>query len=289
MALEWYVKRGDERSGPITQSEFEKLQEHLQATDLLWRSDWQEWRQFRASPQADGQSTDTHRTTEALLQRLIARDLMQREIAPENSNQYQYARVVRQLVGSVSGDIAAHPHWQHVLRERFNHCVALADELIDVCNIGVWQRDPQPDPRDALTVIWRHVEFDDGGTSPEKFYLDRELLSDLAHSYLLQDARSREFEYLLVDALAAATICAASRMLDHRARLGLPGRISVLLGRQSATRKGRKLMGAMVAAYRSLDEAQTHPARCWQAFQESSARGADWAPPLLAVLDRWQA
>jgi len=287
MALEWYVKRGAERSGPISQREFEKLQEHLEQTDLLWRSDWQEWRPYSASPARGSDAGSSRLSPAGLLRHLVVRDLIDREIAPEKWGQYQYARVVRELVRSVAAGIASHPHWEHTLRARFAHCVSMVDELVDACNVGVWQREPQPDPRDVLTTIWRHVQFDASGASTEPFRLDGELLSDLAHSYLLQAARSREFENVLIDALAASAICHARRRKETSSRASLPGRLAALLGRRSrdVARSRPSLLKAMVDAYTSLKELDTDPDRCKRAFQTSAGEGAEWAAPMLAMLD----
>ena len=153
--------------------------------------------------------------------------------------------------------------------------------------MGVWQREPQPDPRDVLTTIWRHVQFDERGASAEPFRLDDDLLWDLGHSYLLQAARSREFENVLVDALAASAIWRARRGVETSARASLPRRIAAFLGRRSrhAARDRPSLIKAMVGAYASLKELETRPDRCRQLFKMSAVEGAEWAAPMLAILD----
>ena len=99
MTFEWYVRRGTEQSGPITQPEFEVLQEHLQRTDLLRRSDWREWRPFQSAPVPTGAETpidgevEEHLTPQTLLKALLGRDLRGRGIAPERYRQYQYAEL----------------------------------------------------------------------------------------------------------------------------------------------------------------------------------------------------
>lgn len=294
MAFEWYVKRGTEQSGPITQHEFDKLREHLQQTDLLWRTDWQEWRPYRAAPTPDEAVSDQPAASLApdeLLQHLIARDLVARGIEPGKRRQYQYARVIEELMRSVIADIAPHPHWPAVLRERFNHAAALVEEFTDVCNVGFWQREPQPDVRDRLTALWSHLDLKSEVHSQEPLYLDNDGLSDIGHSYLLQDARSDEFEHLLVDALAAAEIFRFGEMvrkdvLESEATLRSSWRLIPRLSRHpdQSARKSAELFARMVEAYRALQHPQTNLDRCKELFESTAAEGADWDPALLIIL-----
>ena len=41
----------------------------------------------------------------------------------------------------------------------------------------------------------------------------------------------------------------------------------------------------MVGAYASLKELETRPDRCRQLFKMSAVEGAEWAAPMLAILD----
>src|SRR5215207_5950010 len=103
MAVEWYVRRGTEQSGPITKQEFEVLLKHLQQSDLVKRSDWLEWRPFKSALVAAGDATLVdgevveRLTPQTLFRTLLDRDLRGRGIATERHRQYQYTRVVEEL------------------------------------------------------------------------------------------------------------------------------------------------------------------------------------------------
>ena len=165
MAIEWYVRRGTEQSGPITKQEFEVLLKHLQQSDLVRRSDWLEWRPFQSALVATGDATLVEGevveclTPQTLLRTLLERDLRGRGIAPERHRQYQYARVVEELMHSVIDEIGSHPHWEEALRDRYSEIVSMVEAFIDACNVGFWQRDPRSDARDRLTVLWRHRDL----------------------------------------------------------------------------------------------------------------------------------
>ena len=296
MTFEWYVRRGTEQSGPITQQEFEVLQEHLQRTDLLRRSDWREWRPFQSAPVPTGAETpidgevEEYLTPQTLLKALLERDLRGRGIAPERYRQYQYARVVEELARSVIDEIGSHPHWPEALRDRYREIVSMVEAFIDACNVDFWQRE-RPDPRDRLTVLWRHRdlnrELQEGAV---RAYLDNEELSDIAHDYLRRGAKSGEFERLLVDALAAAEIYRFADEIKKRASLVEPDGLSFvsrLSWRRSRSRtlaKSQDLLSKMIAAYAKLPDSALNPPNCKKLFESAAEEGASWDPLIQEIL-----
>ena len=301
MAVEWYVRRGTEQSGPITKQEFEVLQKHLQQSDLVRRSDWLEWRPFQSALVATSDATLVNGevveclTPQTLFRTLLERDLRARSIAPERHRQYQYARVVEELMHSVIDEIGSHPHWEEALRDRYREIVSMVEAFIDACNVGFWQRDLRSDARDRLTVLWRHRdlhrEFSEAAVRP---YLDREELSDIAHDYLRRDARSREFERLLVDALAAAEIYGFNEEIKKQASLVEPhgwsfmSRLSWRRRRVRTLAKSQDLLAKMMAAYATLPDSAVSPPNCKKLFESVAKEGAGWDPLVLEILDTAQ-
>jgi hypothetical protein len=261
------------------------LQEYLERTDLVRRSDRQEWRPYRAAPPRDADASP-----QAFLQDLIARDLRKRNIAPESKQKYQYARVVEELAQSVIEDIAAHPHWSESLRERYRQLVSMVEEFIDVCNPGHWLREPQPDHRDRLSILWQHRDFEKGVRA---IYVDGESLADIAHAYLRQDARSGEFERLLVDALAAVDIYRCGEDLRKQDSL-LVEKVDIPLVRRLVPRlswrkrrevvNSSRLLNRMIEAYSALKHIEANPATCMELFESAAEAGADWDPAALIIL-----
>jgi len=135
---------------------------------------------------------------------------MQRRIPPETKGGYQYATVIEEMMGSIAQKIAAQPNWQEVLRTRYNKITSMVENFAGACDTKFWERKPEADSRDRLRVLWRHRDLyramKEGPESAEACHVNRETLSELALDYLKQDARSGEFERLLVDALAALEI-----------------------------------------------------------------------------------
>jgi hypothetical protein len=302
MAVEWYVRRGTEQSGPITQQEFEVLQEHLQQSDLFRRSDWREWRPFQSALVATGDATLVDGevaeclTPQTFLRLLLERNLKARGIAPERSQQYQYARVVEELLQSVIEEIGSHPHWEEALRDRYREIVAMVDAFVDACNIGFWQRDPGPDPRDRLTTLWRHRDLHrdlkaSAAGRAQLPHLDVEGLSDIACDYLRRDARSREFERLLVDALTAAEIYRFDDEIKKRASHVEPhgwpflSRLSWRRSRSRTLAKSLDLLAKMIAAYNTLPAIEISAANCMKLFESSAKEGAGWDPLVLEIMD----
>jgi hypothetical protein len=297
MAIEWYVRRGAEQSGPITQQEFEALQEHLRRTDLLRRSDWREWRPFEAAIAATGAAAvpvdtevEDHVTPQALLKFLFERDLKRRGIAPQRRQQYQYARVVEELLQSVIDEICSHPHWQEALRVRYREIVSMVEAFIGACNVAFWQREG-PDPRDRLTVLWRHRDLQrELDRADVRLYLDVEALSDIALDYLRRDARSREFERVLVDALAAAEIFRLADEIEDRALLVEPNswsfvaRMSSRRSRRRTLAKSKDLLARMIAAYATLPDGADLPPSCRKRFESAVDEGVGWDPLMLDIL-----
>jgi len=101
MAVEWYVRRGNEQWGPITEKEFERLQGHLVAGDLLWRNDWQEWRPYQIAPNRPETEQRAQINPEELIDELIRADLANRGIDTSARSRCQYAVVVKELMLSI--------------------------------------------------------------------------------------------------------------------------------------------------------------------------------------------
>jgi hypothetical protein len=148
------------------------------------------------------------------VQRLLSNDLASRAIAPVNKAFYQYAIVMEELMTSVVRKTVGQPNWQEVLRTRYDQFASMVEEFVHACDsrfiydLNAKPRETRSDP--DLRVLWRHRDlnraFDDGTESTESCHVDRDRLSNIALYYLRQDARSGEFERLLVDALAAIEI-----------------------------------------------------------------------------------
>src|SRR5262249_52199008 len=132
----------------------------------------------------------------------VAPSGMQRRIPPETKGGYQYATVIEEMMGSIAQKIAAQPNWQEVLRTRYNKITSMVENFAGACDTKFWERKPEADSRDRLRVLWRHRDLyramKEGPESAEACHVNRETLSELALDYLKQDARSGEFERLLV-------------------------------------------------------------------------------------------
>jgi hypothetical protein len=149
-------------------------------------------------------------TPEEFIRQLISDDLAQRRIAPETKTRYQYAAVVEELMRSIAAKSAAQPLWQDVLHTRYKQLVSMVEGFMSACDTKFWQRKPEPDARHRLVVLWRHRDlyraFKEGTESEEACHVDKNTLSEIALDYLRQDARSGEFERLLVGSLTAVEI-----------------------------------------------------------------------------------
>ena len=299
---EWYVCRGTEQSGPITQQEFEMLRTHLQRTDLLRRSDWDEWKPFHVAMIAATISTpdaiEIHEgpTPRSLLDALLERDLGARGIAIEKRSQYQYARIIEELMLTALGEIGLHPHWEDALRTRYRQIVSMVEAFMSSCHADFWQSDGTADPRDRLTVLWHHRDLqrevhDAASGNGQLPYLDVEGLSNAAIDYLRRGAKSREFGRLLVDALAAAQICSFAEEINRRAsRVALRDwpRLSELAWQKSdgkALAQSRDLLSKMIAAYTALPSVEADPTGCRELLQCVANDGAGWDPLMLKVLE----
>jgi hypothetical protein len=206
VTIEWYVRRGADQWGPITQQEFEKLEGALEQGDFLWRSDWQEWRPYQSAPPAwNGEASDLTEadrvTPEEFIQTLIADDLTKRGVPLEAKARVQYAIVLEELMRSIVPRVRAQPRWQEDMRTRYDQFSSMVE------NFG-YATNARLSGHEWLAVLWRHRDllraFKEGTESREGCEdVEKHALSEIALEYLKHDARSGEFDRLLVDALVA--------------------------------------------------------------------------------------
>jgi hypothetical protein len=292
---EWYVRRGTEESGPITQQEFELLCAHLQRTDLLRRSDCDEWTPVHVAIIAatistlDGSEVDNPRTPRSLVNALIERDLAKRGISPADRDQYQYARIIEGLMIAAVCEIGSHSNWEDALRRRYRQVVSMLEAFMKACRVDVLEDDTTTGTRDRLAVIWRHRdlqhEVEEAAIGRGQLpHLDVETLSEVARDYLRRGARCCEFEWLLVDALAAAEIYGVADDINRRTCVVPRGWSRRRTTEGTELARLRSLLPKMITAYAALSSIETGPASCKMILETVANDGAGWDPMMLGIL-----
>lgn len=237
MSGSWFIRRGEEQWGPLTQAQFEELRDggRIRDDDWVWCSHWDSWQRPRDLPLAGAfpppplpaaknevalESPEGVKrvTPREALTRLVGEHLRDLRIENKHRARYQYVELLDELLPDVE-----RPDAKPWTESRLRDAVERASELITSFQWGCSRNDrrgePPPDPPECYRVIWRHRDlaraFREGYASEEACPMDRESVAETAVEYLKQELRSPKFEVLLVDALVASEVYAFGEVLKE--------------------------------------------------------------------------
>lgn len=218
MSGEWFIRRGDEQWGPLSQHEFQELQKRgqLREDDWVWSQALGSWRRFgQAWPPPLTQNDDIEIETddgvrlmkpEEALAFLVEEHLQHLKIPAENRWQYQFVELLSELLRGVGSPVEEWTEWD--VREAVGRASDLLENFLAACQRNDARGDDRSESSERYRCLWQHRDlmraFRDGDESKEACPVWREDLIGVANEYLEQDLRSPKFEALLVDALLAA-------------------------------------------------------------------------------------
>lgn len=233
---DWFIRRGEEQLGPLTQLEFDELQKrgHIRDDDWVWFRNWANWQRFNdmrrestVTPPPFLPSDDVilgipegfkELQPKEVLAHLVGEHLKSIGIDQKERRRSQYAELLLDLLRDV-GKLDGIP-WTE---DRLQDAVKRAGRLIERFRYASQRNDdrgePLPDEPELYRTIWRHRDlgqvFRDGFASKEACPMDREGISAVADEYLRQELRSPKLEVLLLDALVAREVYAYGEELKQ--------------------------------------------------------------------------
>jgi ABC-type sugar transport system permease subunit len=225
MSEEWFIRRGEERLGPLSQREFDELRKRGQIrNDDCVCTTWGTWQRFAEAKHefSDQVFLETPEGFKPLplkeaLAFLVDEHLQSIELPPRERWRYQYVRLLHDLLRVVENNTT--PQTEASLRQAVSEASYLIENFSSACQRNDNRGDPLPDVPERCREIWRHRNlqraFEEGFTSKEACPMDRENIGYIAVHYLGQDLRSSMFEVLLVDALVAMEVYAYGEALKQ--------------------------------------------------------------------------
>jgi hypothetical protein len=233
---DWFIRRGEEQWGPLTQLEFDELQKRggIRDNDWVWRRSWANWQRFN-DMRRDSAITpapflplhdviiDTPEGLEELppkeaLAHLVDEYLESIGIDQKERRRSQYAELLLDLLRDV-GKPDGVPWTERRLKDAIKHAGRLIERFRYASQRNDNRGDPPLDEPELYRTIWRHRDlgraFRDGFESKEACPMDKEYICAVADEYPRQDLRSPNFEVLLLDALVAREVYAYGEELKQ--------------------------------------------------------------------------